>query len=69
MLDEYHSSGADHPLFLYVALQTMHAPQEVPQYFSDLYTKENYTLDYGIMNGMATIADEASLPLLNCVMH
>ena len=58
VLQEYHTAGATHPLFLYVALQVMHAPQEVPQHYSDLYTKEGYTLDYGIMNGMGTIADE-----------
>ena len=48
------------PLFLYMALQVMHAPQEVPSRFSDLYSSTGrYSDDYAIMNGMATAADEA----------
>ena len=45
------------PLFLYVASQTMHAPQEVPSFYSDMYAKQGYDEDYSIMNGMATVSD------------
>eukprot|EP00039_Didymoeca_costata_P026999 m.17182 g.17182 ORF g.17182 m.17182 type:complete len:590 (+) comp5927_c0_seq2:58-1827(+) len=46
------------PLFMYVALQCMHAPQEVPEKYSNMYNSNVYSDDYAIMNGMATIADE-----------
>lgn len=45
------------PLFLYMALQDMHAPQQVPQQYSDLYPSPPYDSDYAIMNGMASCAD------------
>ena len=38
-------------------LQVMHAPQEVPVQFSDLYPQPKYDMDYAIMNGMASMAD------------
>ena len=37
------------PLFIYMALQVMHAPQEVPTEFSDLYPQPKYDMDYAIM--------------------
>lgn len=46
------------PLFMYVALQTMHAPQEVPDQFAALFPATKYDEDYAIMNGMGAIADE-----------
>lgn len=46
------------PLFLYMALQVMHAPQEVPTAFSDRYPQPTYDQDYAILNGMASMADE-----------
>lgn len=45
-------------LFMYVALQVMHAPQEVPSQYSDMYPSPTYFTDYSIMNGMASAADE-----------
>lgn len=44
------------PLFMYVALQSMHAPQQVPSKYSDMYS--SHFKDFQIMNGMATISDE-----------
>merc|ERR1719450_869853 len=41
---------------MYVALQSMHAPQEVPSKYSDMYAK--HFVDFKIMNGMASISDE-----------
>jgi len=46
------------PLFMYVALQDMHAPNQVPESYSNLYPKPTYSEDFAIMNGMATVADE-----------
>ena len=46
------------PLFIYFASQVMHAPQEVPAVFSDLYPQPKYDTDYAIMNGMASAADQ-----------
>eukprot|EP00041_Stephanoeca_diplocostata_P024110 m.603517 g.603517 ORF g.603517 m.603517 type:complete len:517 (-) comp22455_c2_seq2:2446-3996(-) len=46
------------PLFMYIALQVMHAPQEVPESFSKMYPSPKYDNDYAIMNGMATAADQ-----------
>ena len=58
--------NASTPLFLYMALQVMHAPQEVPSRFSDLYSSTGrYSDDYAIMNGMATAADLTPTALLN----
>ena len=57
-LVEAHNTSV--PLFLYMALQVMHAPQEVPARFSDQYSGTGkYSDDYAIMNGMATAADES----------
>ena len=50
--------NASEPLFLYMALQVMHAPQEVPAAFSDMYPSPQYDSDYAIMNGMASMADQ-----------
>ena len=36
----------------------MHAPQEVPSQYSDLYGADKFSNDYAIMNGMASAADE-----------
>lgn len=44
------------PLFVYAALQSMHAPQQVPKAYSDKY--KGFSEDFAIMNGMATISDE-----------
>lgn len=44
------------PFFMYVALQSMHAPQQVPSKYSDMYPK--HFKDFQIMNGMASISDE-----------
>jgi len=44
------------PLFIYAALQSMHAPLEVPSKYSDLYP--DHSDDFKIMNGMASISDE-----------
>lgn len=53
LLDEHNASV---PFFLYMALQVMHAPQQVPEEFSNLYAKV-HSPDYAIMNGMASAAD------------
>ena len=48
------------PLFLYVALQVMHGPLQVPSEYSARYHRTgNYSEAYAIANGMATVADEA----------
>lgn len=48
------------PLFIYLATQTMHAPVQVPSYYSDMYPhgdNQPYTETYAISNGMATVTD------------
>ena len=45
------------PLFLYVATQDCHAPDQVPARYSDLFNS-SYTAPYGVYNGMAAAADE-----------
>lgn len=48
------------PLFLFMALQVMHTPAQVPPEFSAIYHRTgNYTEAYAVTNGMATLADEA----------
>ena len=44
------------PSFLYVTLQDMHAPNEVPAKYSRQFSK--YTDDFGLYNGMGTAADD-----------
>ncbi len=56
-LVQNHPDPQHNPLFLYVATQTMHAPQEVPSFWSDKYPAPTYSPDYAIMNGMATVSD------------
>ena len=43
-----------------------HAPQEVPEKFSDLHPPPGYYEDYAIMNGMASLADEVSELVSEC---
>jgi arylsulfatase I/J len=52
------TAKAEERFFLYMALQDMHAPQQVPAAYSDLYPAPHYTSDYAIENGMASLADE-----------
>jgi arylsulfatase A-like enzyme len=54
---EQHPDPDTHPLFIYLALQTMHAPLEAPSCFSDLYPESKYTHTYAVSNGMATVSD------------
>merc|ERR1719460_1344837 len=58
VLYDRQARGTSAPMFLYVALQDMHAPQQVPQPYADYYLNKGYVKDYAIMNGMATVADE-----------
>jgi len=62
-----HPNPNKNPLFLYVATQTMHAPQEVPSFYSDPYSSKGYDLDYSIMNGMATVSDSILGNLTNAL--
>ena len=39
-------------------MQVMHAPQEVPAEYSNLFPDPKYSPDYAIQNGMGAIADE-----------
>ena len=57
-VDVVNAHNASEPLFMYMALQDMHAPNEVPTKYSDMYPSADYTSDYAIENGMASIADE-----------
>ena len=47
------------PLFLYMALQVMHIPLQVPEAYSNLYDKHGYVQLYRVVNGMMSLADEA----------
>jgi arylsulfatase A-like enzyme len=60
---------ASQPLFIYMALQVMHAPQEVPKPFSDKYPSPKYDVDYAIMNGMASMADEVLTNVTTALQH
>ena len=46
------------PIFVYYAIQVMHAPQEVPDSFYNLYPQPEFFHDYAIQNGMAAIGDQ-----------
>lgn len=54
-------SKAEHnksiPLFLYIALQVMHAPEEVTEQFQSLYDPSKYISNYAVYNGMGAAAD------------
>ena len=47
-----------HPLMMYIATQVMHAPQQVPDVWKNLYNDPKYSDDYQIMQGMASASDE-----------
>ena len=53
--------------FLYMALQDMHAPQQVPSHYSEIYPSPKYNTDYAIENGMASLADEVLLNVTNAL--
>ena len=64
------SAACAKPLFMYIAMQDMHAPNQVPAKYSELYTKpaaagpsssssSPFSQDYASYNGMASIVDEA----------
>lgn len=52
-----HPEPEVNPLFVYLATQTMHAPVQVPSYWSDMYRSDTYTKTYAVSNGMATVTD------------
>jgi arylsulfatase B len=52
-----HPEPEANPLFVYLATQTMHAPVQVPSYWSDMYRSDTYTKTYAVSNGMATVTD------------
>ena len=54
---QQHPDPEVNPLFIYLALQTMHAPLEVPPCWSDLYANATFTHTYAVSNGMATVSD------------
>jgi hypothetical protein len=45
---EEHDLSQNNSLFMYVALQVMHAPQEVPEEYSSIYPSPKYFLDYSV---------------------
>ena len=56
---EQHPEPDVNPLFIYLATQTMHAPVEVPSFYSDIYLQKSdlFTKTYAVSNGMATVTD------------
>ena len=58
VLDNYTKGQQDKPLFLYLAYQAVHGPDEVPQYYKDMYMGKNWTDLRKTYAGMLTAADE-----------
>eukprot|EP00730_Choanoeca_flexa_P018292 TRINITY_DN8887_c0_g1_i2.p1 TRINITY_DN8887_c0_g1~~TRINITY_DN8887_c0_g1_i2.p1 ORF type:complete len:511 (+),score=116.86 TRINITY_DN8887_c0_g1_i2:85-1617(+) len=56
--DTIRRHDASQPLFMYYAAQVLHAPQEAPDRFVNLYNT-SYSGDFRIEQGMASVADEA----------
>ncbi len=46
------------PLFLYVATQDTHGPDQVPAHYADYFDPTAFTAAYGVYNGMGAAADE-----------
>ena len=42
IIRDHPAENSDTPLYMYVAMQDMHAPNEVPQSFSDKYPSSKY---------------------------
>lgn len=58
VINGHDAADKAHPLFMYIATQVMHAPQEVPDRWKNMYDAGKYSDDYRIMNGMASASDE-----------
>ena len=61
--DRVQSIIADHdpaaaPLFLYVATQDTHGPDQVPPHYAAYFDPAVFTAAYGVYNGMGAAADE-----------
>lgn len=57
VIQSHDVANAAAPLFLYVALQCMHAPEQVTTAFSALFPTGTYTSNYAVYNGMGAAAD------------
>jgi arylsulfatase B len=56
------------PFFIYMALQVLHGPQQVPPAFADYFRARGYTEDYSLYNGMGSFADQV-LGNLTSLLH
>lgn len=52
------SHDQEDPLFLYIAYQGVHSPNEVPLQYSDMYKNRNWTSERKLYAGMLTSVDE-----------
>ena len=57
VVEAHNATDKAHPLMMYIATQVMHAPQQVPDEWKNLYDEPKYSDDYRIMQGMASASD------------
>ena len=58
VIEEYARGQQQKPLFLYLAFQAVHGPDQVPQLYKDLYKHKHWTDIRTTYAGMLTAADE-----------
>ena len=58
VINRHAQSKEEKPLFLYLAYQAVHSPDEVPHMYRDAYLDKNWTNKRTIYAGMLTAADE-----------
>ena len=58
VIKRYSQSRRQQPLFLYLAFQAVHSPDQVPRYYLNLYDNKNWTMMRKTYAAMLTAADE-----------
>ena len=54
----HHARGNTQPFFMYLALQILHGPQQVPDKYADYFRERGFSEEYALYNGMGSMADE-----------
>lgn len=58
ILKEYEAKESTHPLFLYVAMEVMHSPQQVPDKYKTWYRERNLPKGHMANNAMMSAGDD-----------
>lgn len=64
----HHAHHRKNPFFMYLALQILHGPQQVPDHFAAYFRERGFSEEYALYNGMGSMADEI-LGNLTSILH